>query len=305
MKVVFSIGLLGGLLAPLFMATATTAAAEALEGRSTPGEALAATAPADWRVLDQEDLLYIELERGTVVVAFATKLAQNHVKRVKKLARDEFYDGKSFYRVIDGFVAQGGDPFEQAKSKKPYKPIKAEFTDKKTDAARLDLLTSVDGYATKVGFVDSLPAGVNEAGDEIWHLHCTGSFAFGRENDKDSASTEFYISLQPQRYLDRNISVFGRVVYGMEHVQALRRVAVPQSEDDDLGESILSMRVGSDLAEAEQINLEILKSGTEAFDDYVEARRNRAEAFFYYRPNNIGVCDLSVPVRKVAEGEDG
>ena len=84
---------------------------------------------------------------------------------------------------------------------------------------------------------------------------------------------------------------------GMEHLQALRRVAPPQDRHDDLGEQILSMRIGSDLNEEDRLDLEILSSGTSVFTDYVEARRNRPEAFFVYRPDHIDICQLPVPVR--------
>ncbi|MCA8889473.1 MAG: peptidylprolyl isomerase, partial [Parvularculaceae bacterium] len=123
---------------------------------------------------------------------------------------------------------------------------------------------------------------------------------FGRGNEEDSASTEFYIALQPQRYLDRNLSVFGRVIDGMAHLQALRRVTPPESKDDDLGETIISMRMASDLPEDERPRFEILDSASPAFAAFAEARRNRPEEFFYFRPNYLDICQMPVPVRETA-----
>lgn len=286
------------------MAMASPVFAEALEGKLSPAEILENSAPADWRALDPEETLYIELERGRVVVALSTQLAQKHVAQIKALAREGFYDGLSFYRVIDGFVAQGGDVLEKREVENAAETLAAEFDEPMRDDIRFSPIKDADGYAARVGFIASLPAGADADGKRVWHLHCTGAMAMARDVGKDTAGTEFYITLQPQRYLDRNLTVFGRVVEGMEHLQALRRVAPAQSEDDDLGETILSMRVGADLPEAERANLGILRSGTETFDAYVESRRNRPGEFFYHRPDYIDICQFAPPVRAAAEGDE-
>lgn len=262
-----------------------------------PGEIIAEAADEDWRMLDPENMLVIELARGRVVVALSERLAQGHVAQLKALAREGFYDGLSFYRVIDGFVAQGGDVFEKREIKTASKTVTAEFDQALTDEMTFTPIGDVDGYAASVGFLDSEPVGVD--GDIIWKLHCAGAMAMARNNERDSGGTEFYITLQPQRYLDRNLSVFGNVVEGMEHLQALRRVAPPENEDDDQGEEIVSMRIAADLPGDKRPMLEIMRSDTKTFADYVESRRNRPEDFFYYRPDHVDVCALPVPVRPI------
>lgn len=284
--------------AALFLMTPTWA--DIIEGKPSPAEVLESSTPSDWRALDPENTLYIELETGRVVVALSTKLAQNHVAQIKALAREGFYDGLSFYRVIDGFVAQGGDPFGVREVKTAQKAMTAEFEEPITDQMSIAMQKDVDGYAPAVGWIDSLPVGVDVETSTVWRLHCTGAFAYGRNNEKDSASTEFYIALQPQRYLDRNLTVAGRVVQGMEHVQALRRVSPPETENDDLGDTIITMRVAADVSETERTELEILDSSSVTFANYVEARRNRPEEFFYYRPDHVDICALNVPVRPVS-----
>ncbi len=276
---------------------ASPALADALEGKKGAAEILAETTAEDWRTIPAEELLVIELERGKVTVALSPALAQNHVKQVKKLAREGFYDGLSFYRVIDGFVAQGGDPFSERKIKKAKKSMKAEF-EGSIDNIPFAALKDADGFAPVSGFVASLPAGHDETVGTFWHLHCLGAFAFGREDGPDTASTEFYIALQPQRYLDRNMSVLGRVIDGMQHLQGLRRVEPPDSKEDDIGETIVSFRVAADIPEAERETFEILDSARPAFTAYAEARRNRSEAFFHFRADHLDVCQLPVPVRR-------
>lgn len=294
-----NINLSGAALAAFCVLAAGPAAAEALEGKASPSDVLAASAPSDWRALDPEKTLYVDLERGRVVVMLSSSLAQAHVEQVRTLAREGFYDGLSFYRVIDGFVAQGGDPFSEKDVGAARESMKAEFEEPLTDEMAVAIQDDADGYAPGVGWIDSLPVGVDREDSSVWHLHCTGAFAFGRNNEEDSASTEFYITLQPQRYLDRNLTVAGRVVQGMGHLQALRRVSPPETKDDDLGETILSMRIAADMPEEEQTPLEILRTGTETFEAYLDARRNRPEEFFYFRPDHVNICDVNVPVRPV------
>ncbi len=280
---------------------ATPVFADALEDKPSSADILAASTPSDWRKLDPENTLYIDLERGRIVIALSSQLAQAHVAQIKALARGGFYDGLSFYRVIDGFVAQGGDAFETREIKNAAKILDAEFDEDLSSAVSFTAVNSDDGYAQVAGFVESLPTGVDKEAGKVWLLHCTGAIAMARNNEKDSASTEFYITLQPQRYLDRNLTVFGRVVQGMEYLQALRRVSPPESEEDDMGETIVAIRVAADMPEEDRVKLEILDSATETFATYVEARRNRPEAFFYYRPDHIDICQIAVPVRAVVQ----
>lgn len=272
----------------------SSASADPLEGEKSPAEILAETEPADWRALDPENTLYIELESGRVVVALSSVLAQGAVAAFKQHVRDGFYDGLSFYRVIDGFVAQGGDALGV---RGEQKSLKAEFDEPAPDGFPFHRMKDKDGYAPEAGFIESLPAGYDPKAKRAWLLHCTGAIALGRDNGKDTASTEFYITLQPQRYLDRNLTVFGRVVAGMEHIQALRRVEPPQSKDDDLGDRIISMKIAADIPSKERSSLEILDSARPVFERYAESRRNRPEDFFYYRPDHLDICQLTVPAR--------
>ncbi|MEL6113074.1 MAG: peptidylprolyl isomerase, partial [Pseudomonadota bacterium] len=260
----------------------------------------------------------------------------------------------SFYRVIEGFVAQGGDPFGARELPEgAVETLKAEFDENKSREFMLGLgiaasqyetaacnqkvicdqtlgcindfpclmLLGHDNYAGRVGstgFLKGFPTAHHDEGqiggrlkhpneDERYSLiHCTGAFAFGRENDPDTASTEFYITLQPQRYLDRNLTVFGRVIDGMEHVQALTRQAPPEKEDDPLGDVIVRAWMGDTPPEGETTPAwQVFRTDTEIFADYVESRRNRPEAFFIYRPNHVDVCQLPIPVRQTPVPGDG
>ncbi len=269
-----------------------------LEGKQSSADIIAASTKEDWKALDPENTLYIELEKRRVVIALSPSLAPKHVANIKKLARAGFYNGLTFYRVIDGFVAQGGDALETRSKELPT--LAAEFETATPKEFSFYEMKDRDGYAPRVGFIDGLPIGYDPKTRGAWHLHCPGALAMARGDEPDTAKGEFYISLQQTRYLDRNMTVLGRVVAGMEHVQSLRRVAPPEKPEDDLGEKIIMVRVAADVPEAERTNLEMLSTDSPAFDAYVESRRNRPEPFFVYRPGFVDICQLSVPVRPVS-----
>jgi peptidylprolyl isomerase len=133
---------------------------------------------------DLENTLYMELPKGTVEIELLPKLAPKHVERIKELAREKFYDNVAFHRVIEGFMAQGGDPTGRGTggSKKP--DLKAEFSAEP---------------------------------------HVRGICSMARTNDPNSANCQFFICFGDASFLDKQYTVWGRVTAGMEHVDALKR----------------------------------------------------------------------------------
>ncbi|MEL7492311.1 MAG: peptidylprolyl isomerase, partial [Pseudomonadota bacterium] len=195
-----------------FAAMAGTAFADALEGKRAPAEIIESAAANDWRDVDPAQVMVIDLERGRVTIELSDVFAQAHVAQMKTLAKAGFYNGLSFYRVIDGFVAQGGDPFETKELPDgAIKGLKAEF-DIAAAASEVEkgeladfTLGENDGYANSVGWRRGFALGRQKInGESRYHLlHCTGAIAMARDIEKDTGGTEFYITLQPQRYLDR------------------------------------------------------------------------------------------------------
>ncbi len=133
---------------------------------------------------DLENTLYVDLPKGRVTIELRPDLAPGHVSRIKELARDGFYDGTPFHRVIDGFMAQGGDPTGTGTggSKKPN--LKAEFSGEP---------------------------------------HVRGVCSMARSSDPNSANSQFFICFGDAKFLDRNYTVWGKVTSGMELVDALKR----------------------------------------------------------------------------------
>ena len=150
---------------------------------------------------EPDDTLVLQLPGGAVTIAMRPDLAPGHVARIKELAREGFYDGLSFHRVVEGFVAQGGCPQG----------------------------TGTGGTGTK------LPAEFSDA------PHGRGAVSMARTNDPNSADCQFFICLDNANFLDGQYTVWGEVVDGMEHVDALPRGEPPASPG-----VIASMKVAGD-----------------------------------------------------------
>jgi peptidylprolyl isomerase len=132
---------------------------------------------------DLDNMLYLDLNDGRVIIQMRTDLAPNHVARIKELVRDGFYDGVVFHRVIDGFMAQTGDPTGTGRGGSGQN-LDAEFS--------------------------------NEP-------HVRGTVSMARAQDPDSADSQFFIVFDDARFLDGQYTVWGEVVEGMEFVDNIKR----------------------------------------------------------------------------------
>ena len=158
--------------------------------------------------LDPENTLYFELKDGRVVIQLLPELAPKHVERVKTLARQGFYDNIVFHRVIEGFMAQGGDPTGTGTGGSPLPNLPAEFTN-------------------KAHFL-------------------RGTVGAARSASPDSANSQFYIMFAPAPHLDGQYTIWGRVVQGMEVVDKIKRGA-PGSGSVQNPDKILTARIAADV----------------------------------------------------------
>jgi peptidylprolyl isomerase len=183
----------------------------------------AAAEDPTWRPVDPDNLALMELQEGQVLIELNPAFAPQTVKQFRRLVRERFYDGLGFYRVIDGFVAQGGDGSDLGEmSDVPL--VEAEFEREWTAEMPFVAAQRPDLFAPETGFIAGFAAGRDPRQERAWLLHCPGVVAMARNEDPDSSRTDFYIVIgQAPRYLDRNMNVFGRVIHGMEVVQRIRR----------------------------------------------------------------------------------
>lgn len=265
--------------------------------------------PASWRDVDPENLLRIDTPYGFVWGELDPDFAPEHVAQMKRLAREgHFNAGASFYRVIDGFVAQGG-VFTEEEGDDGVPPLVGEFelTRAAFDAAGLTFtpLGSPDLFAPEAGSVGGFAAARDD--DATWLLHCPGVIAMARDEAPDTGSSHFYIVLDAQRYLDRNLTVFGRVIDGMEFVQKLNRgdraIASGVIQEPERRDPILSIAVAADLPTDEVPAFQVMRTEGPAFEAAKEAKRVRDAAFFFHHPPEvIDACFVPAPVRVAPEG---
>ena len=159
---------------------------------------------------DLENTLYMDLKDGRVIIELRPDLAPNHVKRIKQLVREKFYDGLTFHRVIAGFMAQGGDP---------------------------------DGNGTG-------GSGVNLPAEFSNEPHVRGTLSMARARHPDSADSQFFIVLARARHLDGQYTVWGQVTNGMKFVSKIKKADPGDRsglvEDPD---KIIRMQVAADAKE--------------------------------------------------------
>ena len=132
---------------------------------------------------DLENMIYLELKTGRVVIETLPELAPNHVAQIKELVREGFYDGIVFHRVIEGFMAQTGDPTGTGRGGSEKPDLKAEFSHEP---------------------------------------HARGVLSMARAQSPNSANSQFFICLADATFLDGQYTVWGRVIEGMEHVDQIK-----------------------------------------------------------------------------------
>ncbi len=155
---------------------------------------------------DLENTLYLDVPAGRVVIAMRPDLAPDHVAQIKSLARRGFYDGVPFHRVIDGFMAQTGDPTGTGTGGSGNK-LKAEFSNEK---------------------------------------HVRGTLSMARAQDPNSADSQFFICFEAAPFLDRQYTIWGEVVSGMEHIDAIKKGDQARNGTVSNPDKIVRMQVAAD-----------------------------------------------------------
>jgi cyclophilin family peptidyl-prolyl cis-trans isomerase len=304
-------------LAPLTLAlglalcvAASTVAADDAKAPAKPaykpaGEILAASPAADWRTPDPENLLYMELPTGRVVMELAPGFVPLHAANIRTLVREKYFDGLAIIRSQDNYVVQWGDPEEDEKKAKPLGSAKAsfdpEFSVPVSAATPFDKLPDGDVYAPQVGFGDGFPAARDAEGKQTWLTHCYGAVGVARGNDPQggNGSGLYVIIGHAPRHLDRNVTVVGRVLQGIELLSTLPRGSGPLGfyEKPEQRVPIASIRVAADVPAAERTPLEVLRTDSATFEAVTEARRNRRDDWTVNPAGHIELCNVQLPVR--------
>jgi peptidylprolyl isomerase len=287
--------------APIALFALLLAATPALAAPKPAEPAAAAIAAADWRTPDPETIMVVDTNRGRIIVELAPWAAPGHVERIRLLARQGFYDGLTFFRVIDEFMAQTGDPRNDGTGGSDALPdIKAEFQFRRgrelrfTSLGRLgpDMRTP---FTTEVGFIDGFAVrGAPEmqmmmaADGKVsgWPLFCAGVLGMARSQAPDTANSQFFFMRQTYPTLDADYTAFGRVLSGLEAVRGIRTgEPVPNPQD-----VMTRVRMLSDIPAAERPGVQVLSTASPAFKAIVEAARAGSAG-------PVNACDIAVPVK--------
>jgi len=277
----------------------------------TMAEVLAVSKSGDWRTLDAENTLYLEFGGRRVVIELAPEFAPRHVANVKSLAREHYYDGLAIVRVQDNYVVQWADPNAEKselarKVHHAQRTLPAEFERALDPKAPFTRLPDGDVYAREVGFSAGFPVARDKRSGKAWLVHCYGMVGAGRDAPADSGGgTELYVVIgHAPRQLDRNVTLLGRVVQGMEWLSGLPRGtgAMGFYEKPEQHVTIQAIRVAADVPEAERSALEVMRTDTQAFQALIESRRNRPEDWFHAQASHIEICNVPIPVRSKSAG---
>ena len=257
-----------------------------------PAVAPAATSASDWRQVDPEYALVIDTSKGRIIVEMVPEAAPRHVAQIKTLARARLYDGLVFFRVIDWFMDQTGDPKNTGEGSSSAPNLKAEFTFRRDGSTPFAPVAAPMG--AELGFVRSLPV-VSQTGALMpmtsdhkvaaWGTYCPSVAGMARDDDQDSANSQFFLMRQAYPSLDKRYTAWGGVLVGLDVVRAIKTGEPVQDPD-----RMLSVRVLADLPAADRPKLFVIDPKSAAFRHLVLAARRKKGADF-------SVCDVELPVK--------
>ena len=272
----------------------------------TVAQVLAEAPDAAWQRPDPENIVYMELPQGRVVLELAPWSAPLHVENVRALIRAGAFDGGAVIRSQDNYVAQWAvRPREEGEPGEWPPPGVASSLPAEFEAPEAGLLFEPhpdgDVYAPEVGFIDGFAVGRDPDEEVVWLAHCYGAVGVARGTDADSGSgAQLYaVTGHAPRHLDRNLSMVGRIISGMEHLSSLPRGTgnLGFYETPEERTAFTSVTLESEVPAEERMGIQLLRTDSPAFQEVVELRRARNEAFFVRSANRIGLCNVRVPTR--------
>ncbi|WP_344699574.1 peptidylprolyl isomerase [Sphingomonas limnosediminicola] len=278
-------------------------AAPAKKKLLTPTDVVTSSPASAWKTIPADDLLVMDLANGgRVVVQLAPRFAPVHVANIRALARANYWDDASVYRVQDNYVAQLG----QNESEKPWpagvQPKPPEEYMRPTKGLAITPLGSPDAYAPNAGFADGWPVGYSPKAGWATLAHCYATVGVGRNLSPDTGTGgELYAIIgNATRHMDRNIAVVGRVIDGIEKLSSLPRgtEALGFYKDKAQYMPIAKLRLASQIAPGERPSYEYMDTGSASFAQYLHIRANRHDDFYIRPAGGVDLCNVQVPVRK-------
>jgi peptidylprolyl isomerase len=254
----------------------------------------------DWRTPDPDNILVIDTSRGQVIVEMTPFSAPAHIERIRTLARAHFYDGLEFFRVVEGFMDQTGDPRNDGTGGSDLPDLKDEFEFRRGPAdpylfvGKQAAAPGVVG-TTELGLMGVLPVRsgptaqmmLNADGKtKAWPVFCAGVMGMAKASPPDTANSQFFLMRSSQTYLDHNYTAWGRVLSGLDVVKAIK-IGEPVTPPRD---ALKTVRLLSDLPPAERPTVKVLDTRSASF----KAILDKAKA---NDPSGPDICSLEIPVQ--------
>jgi peptidylprolyl isomerase len=280
----------------LLVCGALAAAVSLAEAKPKPKAPAAPPPPAtptaaDWRTPDPDNLLVIDTNKGRIIVELSPEVAPLSAERLRTLARQHFYDGQTFFRVIDGFMDQTGDPLNTGEGGSKLPNVAAEFTFRRDAGTPFVTVAQPDGES--LGFIGVMPVAsqpqalmsmTKDGKVGAWSNFCPGVLGMARAADPDSANSQFFLMREAYPKLEKQYTAAGRVIVGEDVVRAIKLGEPPTPPQDRM----VTVRLASDLPPAERPTVKVLKTSSAAFKSIVDAARDDKGADF-------SICDVTIP----------
>jgi len=278
-----------------FAALATTAYAQKkAPAPAAPPKPAAPAAPtaADWRTPNPDDVLVVDTNKGRIIVEMVPEVAPMWTARMRELALEHFYDGHTFFRVIEDFMDQTGDPENKGTGGSTKPDVRAEFIFRR--GPDMPFALAVDQSVAEVGFVKALPvttqsmmlAPMTRDGKiSGYGLFCQGVMGAARGESEDSANSQFFFMRAHYPALDRRYTAWGRVISGQDVVRAIK-VGEPVPDPQDKMERL---RLLSDIPEKDRPKIRVINPAGQWFKAEIARAQAAAGA-------NFTACDVNIPV---------
>lgn len=261
-----------------------------------PAQKIVDAGDGEWRSVDPERLIVVDLPAGPIFIELRPDLAPLHVERIKTLVRRKFYDGLTFHRVIEGFVAQGGDPKGDGTGGSDLPDVSAEFARDSKDVMNFTAIGR-DRLAARVGLIDGVPVGAEpeslrsfrtDRTVRLWGAHCPGVMSMARATDPNSANSQFFLVIGDARQsLDQRYTVWGWIVDGLENARRIERGEPPKRPTP-----IVRMRIAADVPPDELPKIEVMRSDSAVFQTYLKETKLVDDTGFVK-----DLCDVTPPRR--------
>ena len=249
-------------------------------------------AAADWRTPSPDDLLVIDTNRGRIIVEMVPEAAPIFTDRMRELALEHFFDGQTFFRVIEDFMDQTGDPENRGTGGSTKPDVKAEFLFRRGPDTPFTL--AVDQSVAEVGFIKSLPVATQsmmlapmtkDGKVSGFAFYCPGVAGAARGEAENSANSQFFLMRASFPALERKYTAWGRVISGQGAVTQIK-TGEPVEDPQD---KMLTLRVLSDMPEKDRPKIRVIDPAGKWF----KAEVARAQAA---GGTSFTACDVNIPV---------